>query len=76
MIDKDGPEPLYSQLAAELKARIDVGQYKPRTAIPSIRLLCQEFEVSDAVVKKAIIELKNEGYLTATPGKGTYVAQR
>lgn len=76
MIDRDGPEPLYSQLAAKLKARIDAGQYKPRTAIPSIRLLCEEFNLSDVVVKRAIIELKKEGYLITTPGKGTYVAQR
>lgn len=76
MIDPGAPETLSSQLAAELKARIEAGKYPSRTAIPSIRHLCEEFHVSDGTVKKAVVELKNTGYLTTTPGRGTYVAPR
>ena len=76
MIDRGAPEPLYAQLADELRRRIQDGTYPPRTAVPSISRLAAEFGLSDPTVKKAITALKREGLLTGTPGRGTFVAER
>ena len=74
MIDRTAPEPLWQQLAAIIEARIADGIYPPRTAVPSIRLLSEEFELSDVTVKKALSSLKDRGVLTGVPGRGTFVA--
>jgi GntR family transcriptional regulator len=76
MIDRAAPEPLWQQLAQVILARIEEGTYPPRTAIPSIRLLSEEFELSDVTVKKALSYLKGQGVLTGTPGRGTFVARQ
>jgi GntR family transcriptional regulator len=76
MIDRTAPEPLWQQLVQVIQARIDDGTYPPRTAIPSIRLLSEEFELSDVTVKKALKCLKEQGALTGTPGRGTFVARQ
>ena len=73
MIDRTAPEPLWKQLATVIQARIDDGTYPPRTAIPSIRLISEEFELSDVTVKKALADLKQRGVLIGTPGRGTFV---
>jgi GntR family transcriptional regulator len=74
VIDRTAPEPLWQQLASVIEARIADGTYPPRTAIPSIRLLSEEFGLSDVTVKKALTALKARGLLTGTPGRGTFVA--
>lgn len=74
MIDRMAPEPLYQQLADVIRQRIDAGVYPPRTPIPSISRLADEFGLSDPTVKKALAALKREGLLTGTPGRGTFVA--
>jgi GntR family transcriptional regulator len=74
MIDRTAPEPLWQQLAAVIEARIADSMYPPRTAIPSISKLSEEFELSDVTVKKALSELKAKGVLTGVPGRGTFVA--
>lgn len=74
VIDRTAPEPLWRQLADVIEARIKGGMYKPRTQIPSIRQLSEEFDLSDVTVKKALTDLKNRGLLTGTPGRGTFVS--
>lgn len=74
MIDRGAPEPLWQQLTAVIRQRIAEGEYPPRTAIPSITKLSEEFGLSDVTIKKALTALKREGVLTGTPGRGTFVA--
>jgi DNA-binding GntR family transcriptional regulator len=76
MIDRTAPEPLWQQLAGVIRRRIDDGTYPPRTAIPSITKLAAEFGLSDVTVKKALSNLKDQGVLTGTPGRGTFVARQ
>jgi GntR family transcriptional regulator len=73
VIDYDGPVPLWRQVAGIIRARIDSGEYPPGRAIPSIVKLTAEFGVAQMTVLKAIRSLKDEGLLTGTPGRGTYV---
>jgi GntR family transcriptional regulator len=73
VINHTGPVPVWRQLAAILKQRIDDGTYPPDTAIPSLVKLTAEFGVAEVTVRKAVDALKREGLLAGTPGKGTYV---
>ena len=76
MVDRTAPEPLWQQLADVIRQRIAAGEYPPRTAIPSISPRSAEFGLADVTVKKAIAALKADGVLTATAGRGTFVAAR
>jgi len=75
-LDRTAPEPLYRQLAALIRGRIESGELAPRTAIPSITALASEHGVSVVTVQQAIGELKAGGLVHGVPGKGTFVAER
>ena len=75
-LDRSAPEPLYQQLAALIRAQIESGEFRPRTAIPSITSLAAEHDVSVVTVQQAIDVLKREGLVRGVPGKGVYVSER
>jgi GntR family transcriptional regulator len=74
VIDPDGPEPLYLQLAAILRERIKAGVYLPNRPVPSITSLQQEFDLARGTVIHAIEVLRHEGSVRTVQGRGTYVA--
>ena len=76
VLDREGPEPLFAHIAAELRKRIDTGEIPPGRPIPSKKRLVQEFEVAEGTVERAIQELKREGRLITVIGKGLFVARR
>ena len=73
-IERTAPEPLYRQLAAIIRSRIESGEYPERTAIPPLTQLETDFGVSKITVRKAVDLLKEEGVLTGVSGRGTFVA--
>jgi GntR family transcriptional regulator len=75
-LDRTAPEPLYRQLAALIRGRIESGEIAPRTAIPSITALAAEHGVSVVTVQQAMDVLKREGLVVGVPGKGTYVSEK
>jgi GntR family transcriptional regulator len=54
---------------------IESGRLIPQQKIPSETELCERFDISRTVVRQAIKELQNEGYLTTEKGKGTFVSR-
>jgi GntR family transcriptional regulator len=72
-IDKRGGPPSYQQLAAILRAKITSGEYGPDDKLPSIRQLCQDYDLADGTVQKAIDLLVDEGLVVAVSGRGTFV---
>jgi len=73
MINFDGPVPIWRQIEAILRERIADGTYPPGRAIPSLMNLTAEFGVAEVTVRKAVDQLKRDGALTGTPGRGTFV---
>jgi GntR family transcriptional regulator len=67
--------PLYYQLKNLIEARIEAGEWKPDTQLPSERELCDEFKISRITVRQAIAELVTEGRLVRAHGRGTFVAR-
>jgi GntR family transcriptional regulator len=76
MIDPEGPEPLYQQVAALLRARIESDDLPANRPIPSIQQLQQEYGVARGTALHAVELLKAEGLVRVVPGRGTYVVPR
>jgi DNA-binding GntR family transcriptional regulator len=75
-IDRDGPTPVYLQLAAILRGRIESGQYPPGRALPSESTLMQEYGVARETARKAVRVLRDEGLVQIVQGRGAYVTGR
>ena len=66
-------EPLYSQLAKELRVEIQKGDFEEGDQFYAERELCRKFDVSRITANKAISILITEGYLEHRKGKGTFI---
>ncbi|MBT2235071.1 GntR family transcriptional regulator [Nonomuraea sp. NEAU-A123] len=75
-IDHEGPVPLYRQLADLLRTQIADGTLMPNRPIPTEQRLMHEHEVGRDTVRKAIAILREEGFVIAIQGRGTFVALR
>lgn len=73
-LEKKSQSPLYQQLMTRLKNDITAGVYAPGARIPSEQLLCDLYGVSRVTVRKAMLDLVQEGLLVRHQGKGTFVA--
>ncbi|NJC73791.1 winged helix-turn-helix transcriptional regulator [Planosporangium thailandense] len=76
MIDLEGPDPLYQQLAAILRGRIESGELQPNRPIPSVAQLQQEYGLARGTVLHAVEMLKEEGLVRVVKGRGTFVVSQ
>ncbi len=74
-IDPIAPLPPYRQIAGILRRRIESGQYKPDTRIPTESELMDTFEVARTTARRAIAVLRDEGLIYTVPQRGSYVAR-
>ncbi len=58
-----------------LRRRIADGRYAPRSRVPSVLQLTEEFGVAAATAQKALRALRAEGLTYTEPGLGSFVAQ-
>jgi GntR family transcriptional regulator len=73
-IDNDSPLHPYVQLAAILRERIRTHDIGPR--VPSIMELSEQYELSQATVKRALGLLVDDGTVYTVPGRGTFVGPK
>ena len=69
-------QPIYDQIASQLKARIIAGKLKPGEALPSIRALAKDLKISVITTKRAYDELEAAGFVNTVAGKGCFVAEK
>ena len=74
IISNSSPEPIYEQIARQIKAEIIAGNLEEGAALPSIRALAHDLQVSVITTKRAYDELERGGFLDSVGGKGTFVA--
>jgi len=67
---------LYRQIADQIAALIDAGEYSPGQRLPPERDLARQLGVSRPSVREALIALEVEGYVEVRMGSGVYVADR
>ncbi len=70
-IDRSDPLPLWAQVLADLRNRLQAGQFQQR--FPTDEQLVAEYEVSRQTVREAVRRLADEGVLERTRGRGTRV---
>ena len=66
--------PIYEQIAVQIKDQIVGGQLSEGHALPSIRKLAKELQVSVITTKRAYEELEKGGFIHTVGGKGCFVA--
>ena len=67
---------LYRQIADQLAALIDGGEYAAGQRLPPERDLAKQLGVSRPSVREALIALEVEGYVEVRMGSGVYVTDR
>lgn len=65
---------MYFQIMEQIKQKIAVGDWREGDAIPSIRQMAADLQVSVITVKRAYLELEREGVIVTQHGKGSSVA--
>jgi DNA-binding GntR family transcriptional regulator len=74
-IRPDYPEPLWIQVINLINHEIATGVLKPGMRLPPERELCQQLSISRVTLRKALGQLVDDGVLSASHGRGWYVAQ-
>ncbi|HOV80276.1 MAG TPA: GntR family transcriptional regulator [Bacillota bacterium] len=74
IISNSSQQPIYEQIAAQIKNLIIRGELAGGELLPSIRNLARELHISVITTKRAYEELEKEGFILTVPGKGSYVA--
>jgi GntR family transcriptional regulator len=74
-INRASPIPYYVQIIQSIREQITNGNWQPGFQLPGEPELCQMFDVSRTVVRQALGELANEGLVTRSRGRGTFVAE-
>jgi GntR family transcriptional regulator len=74
IISNSSPDPIYEQITRQVKAQIISGELAEGQALPSIRRLAHDLQISVITTKRAYDELEKEGFINTVGGKGSFVA--
>jgi len=74
VVSPSSPEPMYRQVTDQIKDAIASGDLKAKEKLPSIREMARALDISVITVKRAYLDLENEGYIRAHHGLGSFVA--
>src|SRR5580700_4529571 len=72
----DYAPPKYAQVVAEIKSRIERGEYPPGSLLPSEHQLVGDFGVSRPTIVKALASLRQDGWIDTQQGRGSFVRGR
>lgn len=76
IISNSSSDPIYEQVCNQIKAQIISGDLNEGDALPSIRKLARELQISVITTKRAYEELEKEGFINTVGGKGCFVAMQ
>jgi GntR family transcriptional regulator len=74
LVSNSSPDPIYDQIARQIRAQIITGDLTESSPLPSIRKLAHDLQISVITTKRAYEELEKEGLIDTVAGKGTFVA--
>jgi GntR family transcriptional regulator len=72
-IDPWSTVPRYQQLADQLRARIEAGEWQPEDPLPSETSLVQETGLARNTVRQALGVLRASGHIVTIPTRGSFV---
>ncbi|WP_433956666.1 GntR family transcriptional regulator [Cytobacillus horneckiae] len=76
IISNSSKEPIYEQITNQIKSSILAGELQEGTAIPSMRNLAKDLQISVITTKRAYEELEKAGFIYSIVGKGSFVAEQ
>ena len=68
--------PIYEQIKQQVKAAILSGQLEAGEALPSLRTLAKDLQISVLTITRAYTELEQEGFVKNVQGRGCFVLGR
>ncbi len=74
-LSASNPDPMYKQVTDQIKNAIASGDLKAGDKLPSIRELAEGIKTSAITIKRAYLDLENEGYILTRAGMGSFVAE-
>ncbi|PYZ95568.1 GntR family transcriptional regulator [Alteribacter lacisalsi] len=75
-ISNSSKEPIYEQITSQIRSYILSGELQEGTALPSIRQLAKDLQISVITTKRAYEELEKAGFTYSIVGKGSFVAEQ
>ncbi|MBU5255913.1 GntR family transcriptional regulator [Tissierella praeacuta] len=76
IISNSSNESIYEQISNQIKGMIIKGELEEGEALPSIRGLAKDLQISVITTKRAYEELEKEGFIETMQGKGSFVAMQ
>jgi len=76
ILSNASPDPIYDQIKQQIIRHIITGILAEGEALPSIRRLARELQVSVITTKRAYDDLEKEGFIDTVNGKGSYVSMQ
>ena len=76
IISNSSKEPIYEQITNQIKSSILTGELQEGTAIPSMRKLAKDLQISVITTKRAYDELEKAGFIYSIVGKGSFIAEQ
>lgn len=73
MLDREGPVPIYLQIADIIQERVNRGELLPGQPVPSEALMETEFQVARTTARRVARELRERGTAYTIQGEGTFV---
>ena len=67
--------PVSDQIVKAVQRSILTGELETGGKFPSVRVLAQELKISPTTAHKAVLELRDAGFLASRPGAGMVVAK-
>jgi len=74
VLSPSNPDPMYKQVTDQVKDAIAIGDLKPNEKLPSIREMAKALNISMITIKRAYLDLENEGFILTRAGLGSFVA--
>lgn len=68
--------PIYEQIVRSVKNEIIAGNLKEEDALPSIRGLARDLQISIVTTNRAYEELEKEGLIYSVAGKGFFISRQ
>ena len=75
-LDRASKKPLYQQLQALIRSRIEDGGFTESTKLPASRALAAQLGINRNTVTNAYEELTKTGHVRSHVGQGTFVSER
>jgi GntR family transcriptional regulator len=66
----------YERIADDLREKIRSGELGAGTRLPAHRVMAEEYDVSEIIIRRAVDLLRTEGLVESKRGSGTYVRPR